>query len=724
MLGRTGPGCCWQSRAPATETNKHRIVGTRKSDRRAVKRRLEYIIIECVTPEVDGGRYPAKRIIGDTVSVGADLIKDGHDLLGARTLFKAPGADDWSVAPMLFDFDEDRWFGEFAVDRIGRWTFTVEAWTDAFATWRRALEKKVAAAQDVASDLLDGAQLARAASASVRFGAARASLVHTAKVLEDRRDVSIDSRIERALDNDFLALMEEHYRPADVTRFHRELSITVDRERARFAAWYELFPRSQVSPSADPPRHGTFADAASGLPRLASLGFDVVYLAPVHPVGRTFRKGKNNSLTPEPDDVGSPWAIGNENGGHTAIEPALGTIEDFDRFVQAARDLGIDTALDYALQCSPDHPWVREHPDWFFIRPDGTIKYAENPPKKYQDIYPLNFWCADREGLWNACRDVLLFWIEHGVKTFRVDNPHTKPLAFWEWVIRDIQSAHPDVIFFAEAFTRPKRMKSLAKLGFTMSYTYFTWRNAASELRDYLEELAASPAVEYFRGNLFANTPDILNEYLVKGGRPAFRVRLLLATTLLPLYGIYSGFELCENVPVREGSEEYLDSEKYQIRPRDYCAPGNINADIRRLNALRRDHGALQQYANLSFHTSENPAILFYRKAARAPVVQWTGQEPVTVPSVPLAEPSGTTRHATWTDGEILVAVNTDPLNAQDGMVHVPIEEMGLGDDEQYVVHDLLTGARYTWRGSRNYVRLDPAEQPGHLLLVERLSTS
>ena len=307
------------------------------------------------------------------------------------------------------------------------------------------------------------------------------------------------------------------------------------------------------------------------------------------------------------------------------------------------------------------------------------------------------------------------------MKTFRVDNPHTKPLAFWEWIIRDIQTAHPDVIFFAEAFTRPKRMKSLAKLGFTMSYTYFTWKNSASELREYLEELTASPAVEYFRGNLFANTPDILNEYLVNGGRAAFRVRLLLATTLLPLYGIYSGFELCENVPVREGSEEYLDSEKYQIRPRDYCAPGNINADIRRLNALRRDHIALQQYANLSFHTSENPAILFYRKAARAPVVQWTGQEPVIVPRVPLADPSGTTRHATWTDGEILVAVNTDPLNPQDGMVHVPIGEMGLGDDEQYVVHDVLTGARYTWRGSRNYVRLDPAEEPGHLLLVERL---
>jgi starch synthase (maltosyl-transferring) len=365
---------------------------------------------------------------------------------------------------------------------------------------------------------------------------------------------------------------------------------------------------------------------------------------------------------------------------------------------------------------------VHEHPDWFFIRADGSIKYAENPPKKYQDIYPLNFWCADREGLWRACRDVLSFWIEHGVKIFRVDNPHTKPLAFWTWIIRDIQSAHPDVIFFAEAFTRPKRMKSLAKLGFTMSYTYFTWKNSAAELREYLEELTQSPVVEYFRGNLFANTPDILNAYLVKGGPPAFRVRLLLAGTLLPSYGIYSGFELCENVPVREGSEEYLDSEKYQIRPRDYCAPGNINADICRLNAARRDHRALQQYGNLSFHPSENPTILFYRKAARAPAVQWTGHEPVAIPptiATRLAEETGRVDEDDLA-GDILVAVNTDPANVQEGIVHVPIDDMGIDPDESYVVHDLLTGVRYTWRGARNYVRLDPAEQPGHLFLVER----
>ena len=718
-------------------------MATRKIDRRAVSRRLEYIVIECVTPELDGGRYPVKRIVGDVVSVGADLIKDGHDLLAARLLYRGPGDDDWSSAPMHFDFDTDRWFGEFKVDRIGRWSFTVEAWTDAFATWRRALEKKIEADQSIASDLLDGARLARAAASSARFGAARASLLQTAKVLEDRRDVTIEDRTTRALDEDFFALMEEHYRPPDLTRFRRELTITVDRERAGFAAWYELFPRSQVPPNdlesqastepGVPPRQGTFAEAACGLSRVAKLGFDVVYLAPIHPIGRTFRKGKNNSLTPEPTDVGSPWAIGNENGGHTAIDPALGGFADFDQFVATARNLGMEVALDYALQCSPDHPWVKEHPDWFHVRADGSIKYAENPPKKYQDIYPLNFWCADREGLWNACRDILLFWMARGIRIFRVDNPHTKPLPFWEWLIRDIQTANPDVIFFAEAFTRPKRMKSLAKLGFTMSYTYFTWKNSAFELREYFEELTQTPVTEYFRGNLFANTPDILNEYLVNGGRPAFRARLLLAGTLLPLYGIYSGFELCENVPVREGSEEYFDSEKYQIRPRDYDAEGNINADIQLINALRREHPALQQYGNLTFHKSENPEILFYRKAARQPMLQWTGAEPVPVPAKIEAKLAGVEWTAAlegakpkpqFVDGEILVAVNTDPLHVQETMVHVPIEDIGIDDEEPYVVHDLLTDARYTWRGSRNYVRLDPAEQPGHILLVERNAPS
>ncbi len=667
----------------------------RKTERRTSARRVEYLLIECVTPELDAGRYPVKRIVGDVVTVGADVIKEGHDQLAARVAYKGPGDAGWTYAPMTYEYDTDRWTGHFPVDRIGRWTFTVEAWTDRFGTWRSELRKKVNAGQDVQLELSEGAQFARTAARSVKSAPAKASLLMTAKLLDDRRDTAIEKRIQRALDDDLLALMNEHLKPTDLTRYLRDLDVYVDREEARFAAWYEMFPRSQTSPedaATGDLHHGTFVDAAARLPRIAELGFDVVYLPPIHPIGHTFRKGKNNSLTAEPDDVGSPWAIGNEEGGHTAIDPALGTIGDFDQFVKTAKDLGMEIALDYALQCSPDHPWVKEHPDWFHIRADGTIKYAENPPKKYQDIYPLNFWCADRQGLWNACRDVLRYWIDHGVKIFRVDNPHTKAMAFWEWVIRDIQSDHPDVIFFAEAFTRPKRMKALAKLGFTMSYTYFTWKNTDWELRQYLEELTQGPMVEYYRGNFFANTPDILNEYLVTGGRPAFRIRLVLAATLLPLYGIHSGYELCENVPVHPGSEEYLDSEKYQLRPRDYDAPGNINDDIALINRIRREQPALQQYANLTFHTSENPAILFYRKAYRG--------------------------------RDVLVAVTTDPHHPQETMVHVPIHDLGIDDEQDYVVHDLLTGARYTWRGVRNFVRLDPHSQPAHVFLVEPASAS
>ena len=696
---------------------------TRTSDRRAAARRLEHVVIECVTPQLDAGRYPVKRLVGDIVTIGADLIKEGHDLVAARVLWRGPGAaaSDWCSSPMVYDFDTDRWYGAFTVSHIGAWTFTVEGWTDRFGTWRSELRKKVDAGQDVHLELLEGAQMARAASRGTKgtgSSAARASLLMTAKLLEDRRDTAIEKRIQRALDDDFLSLMQEHFKPGDVTRYRHELAIVVDRKRAGFAAWYEMFPRSQTTPEyGGVPRHGTFADAAARLPRLAELGFDVVYLPPIHPVGRTFRKGKNNSLTPDDDDVGSPWAIGNEHGGHTAVEPALGMVEDFDRFVEAANDLGMEVALDYALQCSPDHPWLKEHPDWFHVRPDGSIKYAENPPKKYQDIYPLNFGCADRQALWNACRDILTFWISHGVKTFRVDNPHTKAMAFWEWLIEEIRRDHPDVIFFAEAFTRPKRMKNLAKLGFTMSYTYFTWKNSAWDLRNYLGELTDTPMVEYYRGNLFANTPDILNEYLVNGGRPAFRVRLLLAATLLPLYGIYSGFELCENVPVHEGSEEYLNSEKYQLRPRNYDAADNINDDVARLNTIRRIYPALRRYANLTFHTSENPEILFYRKAARPPLVQWSGAIAHAVPSevattLGLVPSTG--------DVDILVAVNTDPHHVQETMVHVPIHDMGIDDEQPYLVHDLLTGARYTWRGVRNFVRLDPADQPGHVFAVER----
>jgi starch synthase (maltosyl-transferring) len=601
----------------------------------------------------------------------------------AQVVVRAPGEAAHAI-PMAYDYNDDRWFAELTVDRIGRWHFTVEAWTDVWETWRAGFRKKVDAGVNVRVELMEAAQIVKAAARRAKKGPARAALTHSAKLFDSAGDAPTDAVVRRALDPELAALLRENYLPRDLTRYARELVIVVDREAARFSSWYEFFPRS-TDPTG---KHGTFRTAIRELPRIRQMGFDVLYLPPIHPIGRTFRKGRNNTLTPEPDDVGSPWAIGNEDGGHDAIHPELGTLKDFDAFVQAAGEQGMEVALDYALQCSPDHPWVKEHPDWFHQRPDGTIAYAENPPKKYQDIYPINFWCEDRRALWEACRDVLVHWIEHGVTIFRVDNPHTKPLAFWEWVIADVQSGYPGTIFFAEAFTRPKRMKSLAKLGFTMSYTYFTWKNSSWELRDYATELNTPPVTDYYRGNFFVNTPDILNEYLVHGGRPAFRARAVLAATLSPLWGMYSGFELIENVPVKPGSEEYLDSEKYQIRVRDWDAPDSIAEEIARLNAIRQEHAALQRFGNLTFHASENEKILFYRKAAPA--------------------------------HDLLIAVNLDPKTVQATMVHVPLEQMGIGPGEPYVLHDLLTGTRYTWTGSRNYIRLDPSDQVAHVLRVER----
>jgi starch synthase (maltosyl-transferring) len=643
------------------------------------------LLIEGITPSVDGGRYPVKRLIGESFEVQADVIADGHDRLAARLCYLPPGERTWRHVPMRYDFDSDRWSGTLRLDRLGRWRYTVEAWKDPFETWRETLEKRIAAGLDATADLLEGAE--RIARAALRArGEVRRELREVAARLADR-ERPMEERIRSALDDRLRALMASVGVPArEIARYRPELEVVVDRERAGFAAWYELFPRSQ---SSVPGRHGTFADVERRLPRLAELGFDVIYLTPIHPIGRTNRKGRNNSPVASPGDPGSPWAIGSEEGGFTAVHPELGTLEDFERLVRRAQELGMEIALDYALQCSPDHPWVKEHPQWFSVRPDGTIRHAENPPKRYEDIYPLDFWCEDREALWKACRDVLLFWIERGVRIFRVDNPHTKPMAFWEWLIREVQGRYPDVIFLSEAFTRPKRMKALAKLGFTQSYTYFTWRNTARELAEYLTELTSTEMAEYFRGNLFTNTPDILHEYLQTGGRPAFLVRLVLAGTLSPLYGIYSGFELCENVALRPGSEEYLDSEKYEIRVRDWEAPGNLNAEIEKLNRIRRENPALRLYRNLEFHPSENDRVLFYRKHAP--------------------------------ENEILVAVNLNPHRAEETMVHVPIEAMGIDFEEPYELEDLWTGATYTWRGRRNYVRLDPGiDQVAHVLRLRR----
>ncbi|MEP6691192.1 MAG: alpha-1,4-glucan--maltose-1-phosphate maltosyltransferase [Gemmatimonadaceae bacterium] len=644
------------------------------------------IVLECVSPDLDAGRFAVKRVVGDRLIVGADVFKDGHDLIAARIRYRAPGENEWRYAPMTHDPTIDRWGGSLLLDTIGAWRYTVEAWTDVFGTKRSGLGKKIGADQVVALELLEIAQLVDVAARRSRFGEVRTALKTAAATLANDA-LSSAERASVALSPQLEALMAANLLPTDLTAYTREHTVWVDRERAVYGAWYELFPRSQTD---DPARHGTFADASRALPRVAELGFDVVYLPPIHPVGTTNRKGRNNALVAGSSDPGSPWAIGNEHGGHDAVDPRLGTIDDFDAFVAAAATLRLEIALDYALQCSPDHPWLTQHPEWFFVRPDGTIKYAENPPKKYQDIYPLNFWCDDREGLWNACRDILTFWIEHGVRTFRVDNPHTKPFAFWEWVIDEVHREHADVVFLAEAFTRPKVMKHLGKLGFSQSYTYFTWRNSAHELRDYVEELAHGGAREYFRANFFANTPDILHEYLAHGGRPAFRIRLLLAATLGASYGIYSGYELCENVPLKPGSEEYLHSEKYELKPRDWNAPGNIQWDVAIINRIRRENRALHHFTNVSFHDSGDPNILFYKKSA----------------------PDA--------DNQLLIAVTADPHATHETMVTVPVDSLGLGREQSYVVQDLLTGASYQWRGAQNYVRLDPGHQVGHIFRISR----
>jgi starch synthase (maltosyl-transferring) len=640
------------------------------------------VVIEEVTPAIDGGRYPVKLPRGGTLDIGANVFRDGHDLVAARIIYLAPGEPQWRSAPLEYQFGPDRWFGSLKVDALGRWHYGVEAWPDHFGTWRGELQKRIHAGQDVRPELLVGALLLERYAALLRGDVARR--VRELKSTLENEGAPLDERLRAALDEQLVAEIYGPLEPAELTRSPL-FELIVDRQEASFAAWYELFPRSQAKKTGV---HGTFADTARRLPEIAALGFDVIYLPPIHPIGETHRKGRNNSPKAEPGDVGSPWGIGAREGGHTAVHPALGTIDDFDELVTSARDLGLEIALDFALQCSPDHPWVKDHPDWFFVRPDGTIRYAENPPKKYEDIYPLNFWCKDREAMWNACRDVLLFWAGHGVRTFRVDNPHTKPFAFWEWVLREVQNRYPDTVFLSESFTRPTRMKALAKLGFNQSYTYFTWKNTAWELRDYFRELTSSPMTEYYRPNCFTNTPDILHEYLQHGGRPAFRVRLVLAATLAPVYGIYSGFELCEGTPVRPGSEEYKDSEKYELVHRDWNAPGNIKQDIARLNRIRRENTALQTLPNLEFVSSDYDGILAYRRYAPG--------------------------------NELLVIVNLDPHQMHETMIDVPLDRMGIGESDAYEVADLLSGSRYVWRGRKNYVKLDPTERVAHVFRVTK----
>jgi starch synthase (maltosyl-transferring) len=644
------------------------------------------VVIEGVRPEIDSGLFPIKRTVGEEVAVSADIFAEGHDLLSAVVKYRAAGAGQWSEAPMVAEVN-DRWSGVFRVDSLGRFEYTIEAWVDRFRTWLRDLSKKVDAGQDVASELLEGAEFVQQAAGRAR-GPEADWLRHRAGVLRGQEDQA--ARIQSALDPQ-LAVAMAHFPDRRASRtYERTLGIVVERERARYGAWYEMFPRSAAI---EPGRHGTFRDVEALLPYVASMGFDVLYLPPIHPIGRAFRKGPNNTLNAGPDDPGSPWGIGSEQGGHKAIHPDLGTFEDFDRLVAAARERGIEIALDIAFQASPDHPYVREHPQWFRHRPDGSIKYAENPPKKYQDIYPIDFESEDWRALWEELRDVFLFWVDRGVKIFRVDNPHTKPFPFWDWVIGEVQDRHPDVIFLSEAFTRPKVMRRLAKGGFSQSYTYFTWRNTKHELIEYFTELTQTDSAEIMRPNLFANTPDILPEYLQYGGRAAFQIRLVLAATLGATYGIYGPpFELFVGQAVRHGSEEYLDSEKYLVRHWDRENPASLREYIARVNAIRRENPALHHDRNLRFYHCDNDQILFYAKSTpdRSNI--------------------------------ILTAVSLDPHYVESGWVRVPLAELGLptGPGEPFQVHDLISDARYLWHGESNFVQLDPASSPAHVFRVRR----
>ena len=640
------------------------------------------VIIENVQPEVDGGRFAVKRTVGDRVRVEADVFADGHDELACRLYHKVEDGAVWHETPMTL-LNNDHWWGEFRVTEQKTYVYRLEAWVDRFATWRRDLEKRYEGKQDVALELRVGAEMLREAADNAPAGDAE-SLIRHADALEKAWPAGERAEIvfEDALDE----LMQRYAPREPITEYDSGQCIAIDRHKARFSTWYELFPRSTGADG----KHGTFKTVQSWLPYIEKMGFDVLYFPPIHPIGKTHRKGKNNDPKGKKADPGSPWAIGSTLGGHDAVHPELGTLEDFRELVKAANARGIEVALDLALQCSPDHPWVREHPAWFRHRPDGSIRYAENPPKKYEDIYPVDFETEDWEALWREVERVVRHWVEQGVTIFRVDNPHTKHFAFWEWCIASVRADHPDVLFLAEAFTRPRTMYRLAKLGFNQSYTYFTWRTSKAELGEYMRELTQTPVREYFRPNFWPNTPDILHEFLQTGGRPAFVIRFLLAATLNANYGIYGpAFELCVSQPREPGSEEYLNSEKYEIKSWDLKAPHSLSEFIGRVNKARRENPALQRNDGYVQLETNNDALFAFAKVGE----------------------DGTNR--------IVSVINLDPFNVQPGWVRLRHDEMGVPSGEPYEMHDLLDGAHYTWRGEWNYVELNPQVLPAHLLRVD-----
>jgi starch synthase (maltosyl-transferring) len=639
------------------------------------------VVIENIAPELDAGQYAIKRVIGEKVIVEADIFADSHDVLSAMLKFRAGNNPHWSEVPMEFLIN-DRWRGEFSVNEIGTYFYTIEAWVDHFKSWRRDLKKRLQAGQDISVDLQVGAVLVEAAATRAN-GADAEQLQTAAKDLRGEKTAAN----ERALHPQLAELMARYPDRRLATTYGRELRVTVDPLLARFSAWYELFPRS----TGDAGRHGTFKDCEAQLPRIAEMGFDVLYLPPIHPIGRAFRKGKNNNPAAQPGDPGSPWAIGSSEGGHKAIHPELGSLDDFRRLVEKARERKIEVALDIAFQCAPDHPTIREHPEWFLKRPDGSIQYAENPPKKYEDIVPFNFECEDWRGLWQELKSIFEYWIEQGVKVFRVDNPHTKPFAFWEWCLGELKKKNPELIFLAEAFTRPKVMYRLARVGFTQSYNYFPWRNTKTELTEYFTEITRPPVSDFLRYNLWPNTPDILTQFLQGGGREGFMIRLILAATLGANYGIYGpAFELCENAPREPDSEEYLNSEKYEIRHWDLTAPENLSGLIARLNQIRRENPALQSNNVLKFISTDNDQLLAYAKTTEDK------------------------------SDAILVVVNLNPHYTHSGWLDLPLEEFDIDPKRTFQMHDLLTDTRFFWSGRRNYVEINPHRVPAHVLRLRR----
>jgi starch synthase (maltosyl-transferring) len=647
----------------------------------AGKRPLSRVVIRNVTPEVDDGRYAVKRTVGERVAVEADIFTDGHDALSCVLLFRPHDAVSWTETEMR-PLGNDRWRGEFAVMELTRYCYAICAWVDRFQTWSRNLSLKLEAGQPVELELQAGMRL-------VEDAAARAKGADAVRLRRLARTLAGQPRRPRAvlgLDPELLELMARRADRSGAVTYDRGQAVVADVERARFSAWYELFPRSTAK---EPGKHGSFKDVEAMLPYVAGMGFDVLYLPPIHPIGVSYRKGKNNALTAAPGDVGSPWAIGSDKGGHVAIHPQLGTLAGFRRLVEKVREHGMEVALDLAFQATPDHPYVKEHPEWFRHRPDGSIQYAENPPKKYQDIYPFDFETEAWRELWQELLRVTLFWCEQGVRIFRVDNPHTKPFPFWEWLITETRRQYPELIFLSEAFTRPQVMYELARRGFTQSYTYFAWRNTSWELRQYFTELTQSPVREFFRPNLWPNTPDILTEYLQTGGRAAFITRLILAATLGASYGIYGpAFELMEHRPLQPGSEEYLHSEKYEIRSWNLKARDSLAELITRVNRIRRAHPAFHFDHGLRFHDVDNGQLLAYSKRP----------------------PDGTEL--------VLTVVNLDAHATQRGWVHFPPEAAGVDPDEQYQVQDLLTNAHYLWSGTHHYVELNPQVIPAHIFAV------